>query len=266
VAIDPANPNRVYASLWDHHRNNGARVYGGIGSGLFRSDDGGQTWTRLQNVNGVASDDAAKTGLTADPSLGRIGIAIAPSDPSRSCVVAGAPYGPSKGTYVSDDGGDSFTPVAPAYAANGYHWWFGRIWVDPTDANHIFNADVNLRESHDGGKTWLTQPGGVTGTLHADQHAMAWDPRVPGRVYEGNDGGSYRSDANGAPATWLHGTYVEPELPPGRGHSESRPPGHRHAGQRLRARLDQRRRPGAPVAVQRLRRRRRPLGGDRPVR
>src|SRR5262249_46342004 len=50
VAIDPSNPQRVYASLWDHKRNNGARVYGGIGSGLFRSDDGGATWKRLQNI------------------------------------------------------------------------------------------------------------------------------------------------------------------------------------------------------------------------
>jgi photosystem II stability/assembly factor-like uncharacterized protein len=202
VAVDPANPQRVFAALWDHHRNNGARVYGGMGSGLFRSDDGGQTWTRLQNVNGVASDDAAKTGLTADPSLGRIGIAIAPSAPNRVYVVAGAPFGPSKGTYVSTDGGDSFTPVAPAYAANGYQWWFGRVWVDPKDPNHLFNADVSLRESTDGGQSWHNSSG-----PHSDQHAMAWDPRVPGRVYEGNDGGVVVSAQNGASGTWVHGPY-----------------------------------------------------------
>ena len=81
LAIDPANPQRVFATLWDHHRNNGARVYGGVGSGLFRSDNGGDTWTRLQNINGVAPTDAAGTGLTSDVSLGRIGVAVAPERP-----------------------------------------------------------------------------------------------------------------------------------------------------------------------------------------
>ena len=52
VAIDPSNSQRVYAALWDHHRNNGARIYGGVGSGLFRSDDGGATWKRLENITG----------------------------------------------------------------------------------------------------------------------------------------------------------------------------------------------------------------------
>ena len=82
LAIDPANHNRVYAALWDHKRNNGARVYGGVGSGLFRSDNGGDTWTRLENIVGPVPDyDQTGTGLHADASLGRIGIGIAPSRP-----------------------------------------------------------------------------------------------------------------------------------------------------------------------------------------
>src|SRR6266542_5993578 len=89
LAIDPSNHNRIFAALWDHKRNNGARVYGGVGSGLFRSGDGGDTWTRLENVTGVATTDAAGTGLTSDASLGRIGVAIAPGDPNRVYVVSG---------------------------------------------------------------------------------------------------------------------------------------------------------------------------------
>jgi photosystem II stability/assembly factor-like uncharacterized protein len=279
IAVDPsaAHPHRIYAALWDHKRNNGARVYGGIGSGLFRSDDNGDTWTRLQNVvdplpfydqptdgggagkgdvttgsttianvtttsgafqaghqiagtgipNGTTitavgndgtltisaaptrttagatlTDFRPGTGLTADPSLGRIGVTFAPSNPDRIYVAFGSPYGPDKGFYYSDDGGDSFRVGGRAYAASGYQWWFGRLWVDPADQNHLFNADVSLRESNDGGLTWHNSSG-----AHSDQHAMAWDPRVPGRVYLGNDGGAYRSDTNGASASWIPGTY-----------------------------------------------------------
>jgi photosystem II stability/assembly factor-like uncharacterized protein len=202
LALDPTNPSRVFAVLWDHKRNNGARVYGGVGSGLFRSDNGGDSWTRLQNVQGVAPTDAAGTGLTSDASLGRIGVVVAPSDPKRVYVVSGTQYGLDKGFYVSNDGGDSFTPGGRAGGNSGYEWWFGRLWVDPTDENHLFDADVNLRESTDGGATWHTSSG-----PHADQHTMAWDPHVAGRVYLGNDGGVYRSDTNGATRSWIHATY-----------------------------------------------------------
>ncbi len=277
VAIDPSNSNRVYAALWDHHRNNGARIYGGVGSGLFRSDDGGATWKRLENIttplpaedqpsdgggagrgaiatgsntvtitsttsgsfqlghqivgtgiparttitavngntltisanatatnaNAALTDYRPPTGLKTDPSLGRIGIAIAASDPKRLYVVTGAPYGPDKGTFISNDYGDSFQTIGRSYAANGYQWWFGRVWVDPNDENHVFNADVSLRESTDGGATWHNSSG-----PHADQHAMGWDRDIATRVYNGDDGGIYRSDQNGASGTWTHGTYM----------------------------------------------------------
>jgi hypothetical protein len=202
LAIDPADHNRVFATLWDHHRNNGARVYGGVGSGLFRSGNGGNTWTRLQNVNGVAPTDAAGTGLTSDASLGRIGVAIAPSDPNRVYVVSGTQYGLDKGFYVSTDGGDTFVPGGRAGGNSGYDWWFGRLWVDPKNEDHLFNADVSLRESNDGGATWHTSAG-----VHADQHAMQWDPNSAHRVYVGNDGGIYRSESDGATTTWVHATY-----------------------------------------------------------
>jgi photosystem II stability/assembly factor-like uncharacterized protein len=203
VAIDPSNPQRVFAVLWDHHRNNGARTYGGVGSGLYRSDDGGDTWKRLENIVGpLATYDQTQTGLKSDPSLGRIGVALAPSNPNRVYVAFGSPYGPDKGFYISDDGGDSFHVGGRAYANGGYQWWFGRLWVDPVNQDHLFNADVNLRTSTNGGLTWSN-----SGGVHADQHAMEWDPNVPNRVYLGNDGGIYRSDTNGVSGGWRHATY-----------------------------------------------------------
>jgi photosystem II stability/assembly factor-like uncharacterized protein len=209
VAIDPANPRIMLASLWDRFRNNGAFHYGGTGSGLYRSTDGGSTWSRLDNTNitgGVCSWDKNQSGLNADADLGRIGIAFAPSDPSRVYIQTAGTNGPDKGFYVSSDAGQTWTCGAgePGNPDAGYEWVFGRLWVDPANENHIFTADVSLRESTDGGATWHDSSG-----VHADQHAMAWDPKVPDRVYNGDDGGVYVSTANGATGTWTHAR-VEP--------------------------------------------------------
>ena len=127
---------------------------------------------------------------------------MAPNNPNRVYVVSGTQYGLDKGFYVSNDGGDSFAPAGRAGGNSGYEWWFGRLWVDPKDQNHVFNADVSLRESNDGGATWHTSSG-----VHADQHAMQWDPNGTHRVYVGNDGGIYRSESDGATRTWVHATY-----------------------------------------------------------
>ncbi len=315
VAVDPSSPNIVWAALWDHKRDNGARVYGGVGSGLYRSTDDGTTWTRLNNTNisgpvcsyddpqgtvangrgtltsgsptvdittltagtytvgdritgtnipantlimGVAvpsgtisatnpiviamnanatgtvttaetiTDTGLGTGLNSDPSLGRIGIAIAPSNPNIVYFVSGAPYGPEKGFYSSANGeaaSPSFTCGGDAYAASGYQWWFGRLWVDPNNPQHLFNADVNLRTSINGGATWATSSG-----PHSDQHALEWDPNnsptceqtTPATcvIYNGDDGGIYHSTNNGGlsgvttPGSgtlgtpgWIHGVY-----------------------------------------------------------
>ena len=96
-----------------------------------------------------------------------------------------------------------------AYAASGgYQWWFGRIWVDPDDQNHLFNADVSLRTSTDGGTTWT-----AISAPHSDQHGMDWDPSTldgnpatPDRVFLGNDGGMYRSDNSGVNGSWVKAT------------------------------------------------------------
>lgn len=209
VAVDPANPNIILASLWDRYRNNGAFHYGGVGSGLYRSTDDGRTWTRLNNsdISGpVCSWDQTGSGLNVSPDLGRIGIAFAPSDPSRVYIEFSGANGPDKGFYVSNDAGATWQcgggePGAPGA---GYEWVFGRLWVDPANANHIFAADVSLRESTDGGNTWHNSTG-----QHSDQHAMAWDMNDPGTVYLGNDGGVYVSHQNGASGSWAH-AQVEP--------------------------------------------------------
>jgi photosystem II stability/assembly factor-like uncharacterized protein len=200
LVMDPRDPNRLYAAMWDHRREPDVRTYGGVGSGLFRTDDGGATWKRLDNVVTKSPPDA--TGLVSDASLGRIGVALAPSNPDRVYVITTATFGQDKGFYVSNDRGETFNSAALPGSQGGFGWWFGRIWVDPANADHLFVAGVNLRESTTAGATWTTSRG-----LHADQHAMEWDPQVPRRVYEGNDGGLYRSDANGSDQSWTKATY-----------------------------------------------------------
>jgi hypothetical protein len=196
VAIDPSNPQRVYAAMWDHIRYPDLRVYGGLGSGIYRSTDGGTTWSRLSNGLPVPSKD-----------VGRIGIAVAPSNPNRLYAIVIDTDGTFQGLYRSNDGGDTWTllPNDPGLASSQstYGWWFGRLWVDPTNANHVFAAGVELEESTNGGSSWIGQF-----SMHADQHAMAWSPAQAGLVYLGNDGGVYRSTTNGT-GGWVHAT-VEP--------------------------------------------------------
>lgn len=199
LAIDPSNPDRIFAAMWDHRREPHIRTYGGVGSGLFRSDDGGDTWTRLENV--VVPTPGDSTGLTSDESLGRIGVALAPNNPDRVYVITGGTFGANKGFYVSDDGGDSFRTGAYPGSQGGFQWWFGRIWVDPFDQDHLFVAGVQLRRSLNGGLSWAN-----SGGIHVDQHGMEFSTEIPDRVYLGNDGGAYRSDSNGASGSWTAAT------------------------------------------------------------
>lgn len=192
VHIDPLDPSRVYAVMWDHLRVPDFRRYGGYGSGIYRSTDGGTSWQRLGG------------GLPASgPNVGRIGLGMAPSDPDRLYAIYNDTAGSFSAFFVSTNGGDSWTPLtntsALASSQATYGWWFARIWVDPVDPLHVFVAGVPLVVSANGGATWASQS-----SFHADQHAMAWDPNVAARVYLGNDGGVYRSQANGQPP-WTFG-------------------------------------------------------------
>ncbi|QUQ65372.1 WD40/YVTN/BNR-like repeat-containing protein [Kutzneria sp. CA-103260] len=192
VQFDPADPRRVYAALWDHRRQPDQRVYGGVGSGLYRSTDSGTTWQQLGG------------GLPATgPDVGRYGFGISASQPQRMYAVVGKTGGSYGSAYTSADAGTTWTrlPDTPELvdSQSSYSWWFGKIWVDPRDAQHVQVAGVPLLTSHNGGQTWTDDNGAV----HSDQHAMVWDPRHPNRVYLGDDGGVYRSDSNGD-GGWTH--------------------------------------------------------------
>jgi photosystem II stability/assembly factor-like uncharacterized protein len=192
IAVDPKDPKRVFATTWDHQRTPDRRRYEGLGSGLYRSTDGGETWSR--------------TGTPAfgpNPALGRPSVAISNQDSNLVYATAAGVSGTSAGFYVSTDGGSTFTPRhSPDLITGGftYAWWFGRIFVDPNNDKHVFVPGVSLGVTDDGGNTWGTSNG-----PHSDHHGMAWDPKVKDRVYLANDGGSYRSDDNGV--SWEFAEY-----------------------------------------------------------
>ncbi|MFN2544332.1 MAG: WD40/YVTN/BNR-like repeat-containing protein [Actinomycetota bacterium] len=198
VAVDPKNPKTIFVGMWDHIRYSDERVYTGPGSGVWRSKDAGLTWEHLGPTNGLPPDNTGN---------GRIGIGIDPTTTSTVyAIYANEPSGAFEAFFKSTDGGDSWTasPLAQVDLADSqyvYGWWFARVWVDPRDSNHLFLAGLDLYESTDGGTRFNISSG-----VHPDQHALAFDPRVPGRVYLGDDGGFYRSDSNGG--SWIHGTYM----------------------------------------------------------
>jgi len=193
LAIDPTNPNRVYAAMWDRLREPDLRTYGGVGSGVYRSIDGGTTWQRLAG------------GLPAASStIGRIGVALAPSNPQRLYAIIIQTGGLFQGLYRSENGGDTWTKLptdaALSSAQSSYGWWFGRMWVDPVNDAHVFGAGVYLCESKNSGASFSQ-----AFSPHPDHHAMIWDSKVPNRVYLGCDGGVYRSDVNGSNDQWIAG-------------------------------------------------------------
>ncbi|HEX8002365.1 MAG TPA: hypothetical protein VF519_06685 [Mycobacteriales bacterium] len=193
VALAPDDPDTVYVTMWDRLRHPDSRDYTGGGTALYRSTDGGETFQVIgQQFFGPNLE-----------SVGRLGVAVAPG--GVVYVLSSTVLGLTAGFYTSTDGGDTFAPkpIDSELVTGGfvYAWWFGRVYVDPKDPLHVYATGVNLSESKDGGNTF-TSPGG----FHADQHGMAWDPKVEDRVYLGNDGGMWRSDDNGA--NWEHGKHM----------------------------------------------------------
>ncbi|GAA2528411.1 WD40/YVTN/BNR-like repeat-containing protein [Pilimelia columellifera] len=182
VAISAADPNTIFAAAWEHRRTPGTRPYGGPGSGLYRSTDGGATFTRL--AGGLPA---------AGPRGGRIGVAVAPSDPQRVYTIWSDDAGELLGAWTSTDKGATWKAMGSGLSTGGFAWWFGRLWVDPAKPTRVFSAGVPMQESTDAGQTWRS-----SGGIHADQHGLAFDPRVAGRVFIGNDGGFYRSTTGGS--------------------------------------------------------------------
>ena len=190
LAFEPGNPDVVYAALWQTRRTPW-HIYppsNGPGSGLWKSIDGGEHWLPL-GVRGK--------GLPAKP--GRIGLAVAPSQPRRVYAMVDA-VGESAGEgglYRSDDGGATWTHTSGDERIWGRGWYFGGITVDPRNPDVVYACNTALYRSEDGGKTFVPVKGAPGGD---DYHTLWIDPRHPERRILGVDQGAVVSTDGGA--TW----------------------------------------------------------------
>ena len=170
IAMDPRNPNLVYAGMWHFRRVPWTFTSGGVDGGLFKSTDGGRTWKRLSG-NGLPS------GLT-----GRIGLAIAPSRPNRIFALIEAKGGI---LWRSDDAGTHWTMVSADTLVDQRPFYFTHIAVDPHNADHVYAVSEMLAESKDGGRKFSE----IAKNVHVDYHSIWIDPTNSKRIIVGEDGG-----------------------------------------------------------------------------
>lgn len=179
LMINPNNPNIVYAATWERTRRPNNIVYGGAGSGIYKSEDGGNTWTELTN------------GLPNIPGLkGRIAMAMAPQNPDHIYAAYAAATGPMSGVFESNDGGNTWNdlPIAGIDEV-GFQWWFLKLYVSPADEDQIFLTSFNMRKYNRDTENWDQ----IFIDAHVDHHAFYIHPQNPDFVINGNDGGIYIS-------------------------------------------------------------------------
>jgi photosystem II stability/assembly factor-like uncharacterized protein len=166
--IDPQNPNIIYAGMWFFERKPWTHKSGSEKGGIFRSTDGGRTWTKLT------------TGLPK--MIGRIGIAVSQSNPNVVYAIMEAKEGK---LYRSDDKGETWRRVSDQANIVSRGFYYTHVRVDPTNENHVYAVASTLFVSIDGGRTFRP----ITGRTHVDYHAFWMDAKDPRRVWVGEDGG-----------------------------------------------------------------------------
>ncbi|HEY6063450.1 MAG TPA: hypothetical protein VIV35_07560 [Chitinophagaceae bacterium] len=174
LVMDPSNPNKLIACMWQHRRTPWNFKSGGPGSGIYLTIDGGKNWKKL------GKDDGLPDGNT-----GRVGLAFATNEPSRVYALVEAT---KNGLYKSDDGGFKWELVnSEARWVTNRPFYFQDIRVDPKNENRLYNIHDQVEVSEDGGKTFRTLI--PYSGIHPDHHAWWIHPKNPNFMIEGNDGG-----------------------------------------------------------------------------
>lgn len=170
LSIDPRNPRVLFAAAWRGERKPWTIISGGGESGIYRSSDGGDSWTKIA------------AGLPA--LVGRIGIAVSPANPRRVYALVEAPDDRG-GLYRSDDGGMTFRFVNPDKDLQARPWYYMHVHADPTDENTVYVSNEGFLKSVDGGRSFVD-----IRTPHGDHHALWINPAHPQVMIQGNDGGA----------------------------------------------------------------------------
>ncbi len=181
LILDPSNPRVLYAAMWDVRRTPWGLTSGGPGSSIYKSTDGGETWTDITDRPGLPG------GLK-----GRIGIAVSPARSGRVWALVEADEG---GLFRSDDGGATWERISEDREIRQRPWYYMHVFADPQAADTVWILNLRAWKSVDGGRTFT-----AVGTPHGDNHDLWIDPRDPRRMIEGNDGGACVSFNGGA--TW----------------------------------------------------------------
>jgi len=170
ITFDPNNPHVLFAAMWEGYRTPWMLNSGGAKDGLYRSNDDGTTWKRVEGH-----------GMPEGP-LGRIGVAISGADSNVVYALIEAKAG---GLYRSDDGGENWTLVNDDHRFRQRAWYFTHVWADPKNAEKVYIANTALFRSRDAGKSFerINAP-------HGDHHGLWIDPQNPNRIINGNDGGA----------------------------------------------------------------------------
>lgn len=191
ILISPDNPNELFAVSWDRIRNNRETLVAGEGSRIWKSTDGGSTWKIL--TGGLPDGELNRMGLTQSKSNPNVLYAsICNSDSELEDILKSSDRG-ATWTSIEELPGDWGDPLG------GFGWYFGKIFVSPTDPFDIYLHGVDLWRSQDGGKSWqLGAPEWWEYSVHADKHDQVWDK--DGNVLLGTDGGLYKTSDNGQ--TW----------------------------------------------------------------
>ncbi|HKU73539.1 MAG TPA: hypothetical protein VJR02_06445 [Pyrinomonadaceae bacterium] len=171
LILDPSNPNTMYAGFWEVYRKPWTLESGGPGSGIFKSTDGGDTWTELTRNNGLPKG-----------TIGKVGIAVSPANPERIWALVEAEDG---GVFRSDNGGTTWTRINEERRLRQRAWYYTRIYADPKNADSVYVLNVGFFRSNDGGRTFT-----AISVPHGDNHDLWIAPDDPSRMIQSNDGGA----------------------------------------------------------------------------
>lgn len=171
LSLDPNQPNVLYAGMWRILRTPYSLESGGEGSGLWKSTDGGETWTNISNNKGFPKG-----------TWGIVGVAVAPSNSDKVYALIEHAQG---GLYVSNNAGESWTLVNSDNNIRQRAWYYTKIFVDTKNENVVYCPNVGFMRSRDGGRSFQSIP-----TPHSDHHDLWIDPKDPNRMIVADDGGA----------------------------------------------------------------------------